>query len=184
VDLTCSWPDPVDPNGYGGSCHEKYVGPSSPTREFGLSNTVTLFGNLRLFANLDYKGGHYLVCAICSIRNRINTNTWEVANPQADPIQVQVWGSQQTVTHIMPADFLKLREVAVSYIVPPSWGGPFRASRWIITLSGRNLWLATRYKGTGDPEVSFNSNPNTFDRTDYASVPQPRRLSATINVNF
>ena len=184
VDLTCSWPDPVDPNGYGGSCHEKYVGPSSPTREFGLSNTVTLFGNLRLFANLDYKGGHYLVCAICSIRNRINTNTWEVANPQADPIQVQVWGSQQTVTHIMPADFLKLREVAVTYLVPPSWGGPFRASRWSITLSGRNLWLATRYKGTGDPEVSFNSNPNTFDRTDYASVPQPRRLSATITVLF
>ncbi|PYP74205.1 MAG: hypothetical protein DMD25_15580, partial [Gemmatimonadetes bacterium] len=59
-----------------------------------------------------------------------------------------------------------------------------RASRWSITLSGRNLWLATRYKGTGDPEVSFNSNPNTFDRTDYASVPQPRRLSATITVLF
>ncbi len=184
VDLACSWPDPVDPNGYGGSCHEKYVGPSSPTREFGLANTVTLFGNVRVFANLDYKGGHYLVCAICSIRNRINTNTWEVANPQADPVQVKVWQSQQTVTHIMPADFLKLREVAVSYDVPASWGGPFRASRWSVTLSGRNLWMTTRYKGTGDPEVSFESDPNTFDRTDYSGVPQPRRLSATINVNF
>src|SRR5207237_4352599 len=85
ADLTCSWPDPVDPNGYGGSCHEKYVGPSSPTREFGLSNSVTLFGNLRLFANLDYKGGHYLVCAICSIRNRINTNTWR--SPILRPIR-------------------------------------------------------------------------------------------------
>ena len=184
VDLTCAWPDPVDPSGYGGSCHEKYVGPSTPTREFGLANTVTLFGNLRLFANLDYKGGHYIVCAICSIRNRINTNTWEVANPRADSVEVQVWGSLQTVTHIMPADFLKLREVAVTYDLPPSWGGPFRARRWSVTLAARNLWMATRYKGTGDPEVSFESDPNTFDRTDYAAVPQPRRLSATINVTF
>jgi len=184
ADLTCSWPDPVDPSGYGGSCHEKYVGPSTPTREFGLANTVTLFGNLRLFANLDYKGGHYIVCAICSIRNRINTNTWEVANPRADSVDVQVWGSLQTVTHIMPADFLKLREVAVTYNLPPSWGGPFRARRWSVTLAARNLWMTTRYKGTGDPEVSFESDPNTFDRTDYAAVPQPRRLSATINVTF
>src|SRR5207248_10008637 len=109
-----------------GSHKEDYVGPCSPTREFGLSNTVTLFGNLRLFANLDYKGGHYLVCAICSIRIRTNTNTWEVANPQADPIQVQVWESLQTVTHIMPADFVKLREGAGRYLVPPSWDGPDR----------------------------------------------------------
>ena len=64
------------------------------------------------------------------------------------------------------------------------WGGPFRAKRWSVTLAARNLWMATRYKGTGDPEVSFESDPNTFDRTDYAAVPQPRRLSATINVTF
>jgi len=184
VDFTCSWPDTEDPNGYGGSCHERYVGPSTPTREFGFANTITVFGNLRLFANLDYKGGHYIVCAICSIRNRSNTNTWEVANPLADPVEVEVWLSQQTETHIMPADFLKLREISATYLIPASWGGPFRASRWSITLSARNLWMTTKYGGTGDPEVSFTSSPNTFNATDYAAVPQPRRLTASINVNF
>jgi TonB-dependent starch-binding outer membrane protein SusC len=184
VDLTCDWPDTQDPDGLGGSCHEKFIGPSTPTRELGLANNLILFGNLRLFASLDYKGGHYIVCAICSVRNRLNQNTWEVANPDADPVEVQVWQSLQTVTHIMPADFLKLREVAVTYNVPGSWGGPFRRNHWSITLAGRNLWMTTRYKGTGDPEVSFTSDPDSFDRTDYAAVPQPRRLSATINVTF
>lgn len=185
VDATCSWPDVEDPNGIGGGCHEKYLGSSTPTREIGLANTFQIRGNLRLFVNLDYKGGHYLVCAICSIRNRFNTNTWEVANPEASREQVALWSSSQTMSHIFKADFLKLREVAVNYAIPSSWGGPFASRRWSLNLSGRNLAiLHTKYKGTGDPEVSFTSNPNTFNRVDYASVPAARRLTATLNVVF
>ncbi|MBE0592177.1 MAG: TonB-dependent receptor [Gemmatimonadales bacterium] len=105
-------------------------------------------------------------------------------NPLIDPVEYDVLTSTQTETHIMQADFLKLREIAATYTIPASWGGPFRASRWSLTVSARNLWTTTKYKGTGDPEVAFNSGPNTFDRTDYASVPQPRRLTASINVNF
>ena len=185
VDATCSWPDVVDPNGFGGSCHEKYLGPATPTREIAFSNTLQFRENLRLFVNLDYKGGNWLVCAICSIRNRFNTNTWEVANPNADPAEREVWLSTQTMTHLFPADYLKLREVSLSFTFPRSWGGPFAANRYGITLSGRNLGiLTTRYKGTGDSEVSFVSNPGSFDRTDYASVPAPRRFSATLHVTF
>lgn len=185
VDNTCSWPDDTDPNGFGGSCHEKYLGASMPTREIGFSNTFQFRQNLRLFVNLDYKGGHWLVCAICSIRNRFNTNSWEVANPNVDPVQLQVLQSTQTMTHISRADFLKLREVSLNFNFPKSWGGPFAVNRYGITVSGRNLAiLATKYKGTGDPEVSFVSNPGSFDRTDYASVPAPRRFSAMLHVTF
>ncbi|UCF40332.1 MAG: SusC/RagA family TonB-linked outer membrane protein, partial [Gemmatimonadota bacterium] len=65
----CVWPDTDDPDGSGGSCEERYVGPPTPTRNLGLATTFTVFGNLRLFANLDYKAGHYQLCAICSINN-------------------------------------------------------------------------------------------------------------------
>ncbi|MGE3616263.1 MAG: SusC/RagA family TonB-linked outer membrane protein [Gemmatimonadales bacterium] len=184
VDNTCSWPDTEDPNGRGGSCHEIYQGPSSPTREIGFANVFNLFGNLRLYTQLDYKGGHYIVCAICSIRNRINTNTWEVVDPDADPAEVKRWLSTQTLTHIMPADFLKLREISLTYDLPAAWGRAFRATRWSVTASARNLFTTTKYKGSGDPEVSFVSSPGTFDRTDYASVPAPRRLSVFFNVSF
>ncbi len=186
VDFECSWPDTEDPDGYGGSCHERYVGSSTPTREIGLSNTFTLFGDLRLFVNFDYKGGFYQLCAICSINNRSDQNTWEINNPDADPVDVEVALSQQTETYIQAADFLKLRELSLTYTIPRSLGGPFRASRWSVTLAGRNLWVTTKYDGPGDPEVlwSRGTSSNRFEVLDYASVPPPRRLSASINVNF
>ena len=87
------------------------------------------------------------------------------------------------MTHISKADFIKLRELSVSYNLPTSWGGAFSARRWTVTVSGRNLWTATKYEGTGDPEVSFTSSPTSFDRTDYASFPAPRRIAAS-SYNF
>lgn len=188
LDEVCSWPDTEDPNGYGGSCHEQYVGPSSPTREIGLSNTFTVLGNLRIFAHLDYKGGHYQLCAICSINNRSDQNTWVINNPDSDPVDVEVALSRQTVTYIQQADFLKLREISLTYSFPRSWGGPFRVGRWSATLAARNLWTTTKYDGPGDPEVLWaprgDGRNNNFEVLDYASVPLPRRLSASITVHF
>jgi hypothetical protein len=92
------------------------------------------------------------------------------------------WESRQTVTHISQADWLKLREVSLTYSIPSSWGGPFRVSRWSVTLSGRNLWTTTKYTGTGDPEVLWVRTG--FETLDYASVPQPRRFSALVQINF
>jgi hypothetical protein len=46
--------------------------------------------------------------------------------------------------------------------------------------------VTTKYDGPGDPEVlwSRGGSANRFEVLDYASVPPPRRLSASINVNF
>ncbi|MGD8318922.1 MAG: SusC/RagA family TonB-linked outer membrane protein [Gemmatimonadota bacterium] len=161
----------------------QYVGPMLPTREIGLANTITLFNNVRIFANLDYKGGNYQWCAICSIRNRSNRNTWEVNNPDMDPAERLVWYSRQTKTHIASADYLKLRELSVTFSLPESWAQQFRASRASLTLSGRNLWMWTKYFDGFDPEVAFYSR-NNFDSTDYASTPMTRRLMASVRFVF
>jgi TonB-dependent starch-binding outer membrane protein SusC len=164
-----------------------YVGPSAPTREASLTNSFTIFGNLQLYTHLDYKGDWYMWCALCSIRNRIDQNTWEVNNPDADPAEVRLLKSLQTARWIMPADFVKLREVSLSYTLPTSWARSFRAQRATVTLAGRNLWRWTRYKGTGDPEVNFSSRTNqgdVFTRTDYAAVPPMRYLSASVHLTF
>jgi TonB-dependent starch-binding outer membrane protein SusC len=163
-----------------------YMGPSMPPREASFTSTFTFLGNLRLYANFDYKGGHQLWCAICSIRNRIDQNTWEVNNPDADPVDVAVYKSLQTMAWIYPADFIKWRELSLTYTLPASWGAFFSDSRWSFTLSGRNLFVWTKYKGTGDPEVNFYStgSASTFNRLDYASLPQTRRLAASVRVGF
>jgi hypothetical protein len=183
----CTW-NPAEGSNQS-ACDDIYIGPSTPTREIGFTNTFTVFGNFRIFTQFDYRGGHYQWCAICSIRSRSDRNTWDIntggteLNPDVSELDVRALRSLQTISHISSADFIKFRELSLTYQIPGSWGSFFRSSRWSITLSGRNLWLWTKYEGTGDPEVQFNSN-STFNRLDYASTPQVRRISASMRVTF
>lgn len=186
----CRWA-PSDPTwDREAECDDIYVGPSRPTREAALTNTFTLFGNLRIFTQFDYRGGHFQWCAICSINSRIDLNTWEVntggtpLNPDVSVADVLALRSLQTLSHITPADFIKFRELSLTYTLPQSWTGFVPGgSRWAVTLAGRNLAVWTRYEGRGDPEVQFNPN-STFNMLDYASTPQTRRLSASLRMTF
>ncbi len=171
-----------------------YLGPSNPTREAALTNTFTLLGNLRLYALFDYKGGYYMWCAICSIRSRVDQNTFELNDPSLDrssgttpdSINIKVLKSLQTRTWITPADFIKFRELSLTYTLPTSWSRMFRASRASITLAGRNLVRWTKYKGVGDPEVNFYSTGTVadFERTDYDAVPPLQYVYASVRITF
>lgn len=189
---TCRWA-PSDPTwDQDAECDDIYIGPSVPTREASLTNTFTVLNNLRIFTQVDYRGGHYQWCALCSINSRIDLNTWDVntggteLNPDVTVADVIALRSLQTLSHISKADFIKFRELSLTYTLPQSWtrslpGLP--SSRWSLTVSGRNLALWTKYKGKGDPEVNFDPN-STFQMLDYASTPQTRRLSASLRVTF
>jgi TonB-dependent starch-binding outer membrane protein SusC len=172
--------------------NEIYVGPMLPTREIGFSNTVTLFGNVQLYSHFDYKGGNTVWCAICSVRSRLDDNHWEVNDPNAPPEQRAVWTSLQTLSHLHDADFIKLRELSVTYSLPREWAQSFRASRASVNLAARDLWMWTKYKPyvqrdgkrvKADPEVSFWGT-QTFTTLDYGSTPMTRRINASIRVVF
>ena len=185
---SCRWA-PSDPTwDQAAECDDIYIGPSRPTREAALTNTFTLFGNLRIFSQFDYRGGHWQWCAICSINSRSEQNTWDVntggtaLNLDVSAEEVLALKSLQTLSHITKADFIKFRELSLTYTFPASWtrlGG----SRWSMTVAGRNLLVWTKYEGRGDPEVMFNPN-SSFTMLDYASTPQTRRLSASLRVTF
>jgi hypothetical protein len=186
----CRWA-PSDPTwDQAAECDDIYVGPSRPTREASLTNTFTLFGNLRIFTQFDYRGGHYQWCAICSINSRIDLNTWDVntggtpLNPEVSAAEVIALKSLQTLSHITPADFIKFRELSLTFTFPQSWVRFLPgAQRWSATVSGRNLAIWTKYEGRGDPEVQFNPNSG-FTLLDYASTPMTRRLSGSLRVSF
>jgi outer membrane receptor protein involved in Fe transport len=167
-----------------------YVGPSLPTREIGFTNVFTLFNNFRVFTNLDYKGGHYQWCAICSVRSRIDRNTLVNNDPDVDPTEVLVVRSLQTARWIKEADFMKLREVSLSYTLPGDLTGRIGVNSATVTVSGRNLWMWTKYKfdeqdglGSADPEVNFDSL-SAFGRTDYASIPMLRSFAVGFRLSF
>jgi len=185
----CRWA-PRDPTwNQARDCKDIYMGPSSPTTQLSLTNTFTVFG-VRLFTQLDYRGDFYQWCAICSINSRIDLNTWDIntggtaLNPDVSIADVLALRSLQTKSHITRADYLKLREVSVTYTLPERWTRYIRpGSRWAVTLAGRNLGVWTKYKGRGDPEVQFDPT-STFQMLDYAATPQTRRLTASVRVTF
>jgi hypothetical protein len=81
---------------------------------------------------------------------------------------------------IEKGDFIKLREVSVSYLVSPGiWG--LKDVR--LTLSGRNLLSIDNYSGY-DPEVNAAGQTNAVRGFDFVEVPIPRTILFGVNVNF
>src|SRR5690606_9289881 len=175
------------------NCEERFMGSPFPTRLLGLTNTVELFNSLQFYAFLDYQGGHYQWCAICSVRTRVDLNSRERNDPRLDPshpdyatfgqYELGILRSNQTARYIQPADFLKLRELSATYTLPSQWISRAGFSRAAITLAGRNLWMWTEYEGTADPEVAFTGDAN-FDTADYGSIPMQRRWTGPLQLNF
>ena len=170
----------------------KYLGPSAPTREIGFSNTITFFRNFRLYGLLDYKGGHKLFNL--KERNRCQTandNCAVVNNPRArfpqtaqDTLlnkELLVWRSVPGA-FIEDADFIKLREISLSYSMPQALIQRLGPSSATFTIAGRNLGLWSDYSGF-DPEVSSYGGRN-FVRVDAYAPPMTRRFVGTVNLTF
>ncbi|MGQ0540208.1 MAG: SusC/RagA family TonB-linked outer membrane protein [Gemmatimonadaceae bacterium] len=172
----------------------KFIGPSSPTREIGLSNTLTLFRNFRVYALLDYKGGFYLFNL--KERNRCqstNDNCARNNDPRvrfpktaADTLlskELAVWRSGTAAAlWVEKADFVKLRELSFTATFPARWAAYARATGGSLVLSGRNLSLWSDYSGF-DPEVNSYGG-RLFIRTDAYASPMTRRLAVALNLTY
>ncbi len=173
----------LNPNGTVQLDTVTFIGPSAPTREISFSNTLTLFRDFRVYGLLDYKGGHYLYnykeYARCNVATQLNCE--RMNDPAlADHPDRPLW---TTVAHyIEPADFVKLRDLSLTYMLPGDLAQRFRASAASVTLAGHNLALWTDYSGL-DPEVNSYGN-RVFARTDVYPVPMMRRLSMSLNMSF
>jgi len=159
----------------------KYVGPSLPTKEVSLTNTLTLFSRVTLYAMADYQGGHYLL-DMNATRRASDQNDWKVVNPNADPEEVLLarWGG--TAVDIHPADFIKLRELSATYSLPAHLIRRTGAEYVGLTLAGRNLNTWTRFSQP-DPEVNIDGDGD-FTRGASNAVPGLRQFVVTVNVRF
>jgi outer membrane receptor protein involved in Fe transport len=158
-----------------------YMGPSVPTREISLSGGVLLFRRLRVHGLADYKAGHYQFNVKDWTRDALGLS-WETVNPAADPQDVQLRTSKlQTLLHTQRADFVKLRDVSVSYDIPPHLLHRI-SERATLTVAGHNLRIWTKYGGA-DPEVN-SSGAFRFNRDDSWTQPDTRRYSAALALRF
>jgi TonB-dependent starch-binding outer membrane protein SusC len=182
----------------------KYVGPAWPPRTASWSNTFSVFGSIAVYSMFDYQGGHYQMnykeynrCA--TVAN--GPNCERLAKPGVSPEDRALYGSTGTPTTVtLPmtqtlflekADFVKLRDVSVSYTLPRSLTSKTRMESASIVLSGHNLAMWTKYTGL-DPEVNgYGSNvvrgsgsSSQFVRVDAYSMPMTRRYTMQLNVNY
>jgi TonB-linked SusC/RagA family outer membrane protein len=172
-----------------------YQGSPTPTREIGFSNTLTLFTHFRLYALLDHKGGHKVFNL--QERNRCqgaNDNCARVNNPamrfpgptRADSAlfkELQVYRSGSVSPEwIQKADFIKLREISLSVMLPQRYAQRAKVQSASLVLSARNLAVWSDYEGV-DPEVNSYGGRN-FVRVDAYAAPMMRRLTSAIHLQF
>lgn len=161
----------------------EYRGPSLPTREIRYSAELNFMENWRLFALFDYAGGHYQFNVKDWRRDRAGLS-WEVINPDADPNEVRSrMNATQTYYSVQEADFIKLRDLSLSYRLPARWVNQAGVSNTTLSLTGHNLAVLWTKYGGQDPEVNFHGDAD-FSRVDSWTAPPMRRISASINVNF
>lgn len=163
-----------------------YVGPMLPTREFTFSPTVSLFNRkIRINSQWNYRGGMYMDnstetfrCQFLNCRGLYDAS----ASPmeQARALAMAVDGRLQT--DVQKADFLRLREVAVTFTAPDRWARSFGASTLSLTLAGRNLALWTKYPGV-DPETN-NFGALNYRTSDFLSQAPLRSWVARVNLGF
>jgi hypothetical protein len=186
----------------------EFFGNVLPTFEGNLSTNVTLFRNVRLYGLIDTKRGHkvrnntdfFRETQLVRSNNRLDTlqlsrheRLRRYGNPNPlQPAFVTPTGVPKTVNdvqeaYIQDADFVRLRELSLSYTMPEQWARAFRAQTATITLAGQNLGLWTDYEGF-DPEVVSNANAtNTLgiiNRDDFFTQPPVRRFVFRVNLTF
>jgi hypothetical protein len=155
VSATCdggTGPQGVDPGGSPVPCAEApqvWLGKTQPTWQFGVGNTFTLFNNLRLYARVEGNGGH--IQNNTEIRATHNQSTTEVVLRGDNPFVQAYRTLENDRMGVYEAGFLRLRELSLSYDLPPSLAGRIGADRALMSVGMRNvamLWTAEEGWGT------------------------------------
>ena len=189
-----------------------YAGKPLPDFQGSFGGSLTIAKNWRVSTNLEYKFGHFTISDL--------TDAFRQASPTNGgnlPLNAQVQGillnpastAQQRLdaakTYInnlvalspydgenqsKPGDFLRWRELSVTYTAPATWANKIGGSDLTITASGRNLMMFTKYTGV-DPEVNLlgrggggGTDQNFGESIDAFGFPLPRRFAINVKVGF
>ena len=103
------------------------------------------------------------------------------------PAFVQLSGAATSVNEvreyfIQPGDFVRFRELGVNLTLPTDWARKIRAAGGSITFALNNVAIWTDYVGV-DPEVLTNI-ASPFDRSEFLTVPNPKRATIRVNLQY
>jgi TonB-dependent starch-binding outer membrane protein SusC len=166
----------------------QWAGTPDPTQGAMLTSGWTFGNRLRLTATLDYRAGQTLFnadawwrCALGTCRQANDPRT-----PLAQQAEALVAPGGPTPMFFEDADYLKLRELAVTLFAPPNVAAALRARTATITLAGRDLATWTGYSGV-DPEagsygVGAPGRPRSIE--DFATMPLPHSWTLRVDLVY
>jgi len=146
---------------YNPELHRVSYGKNADPNWFGsVTSTVTLFNNLRLFAQATYEGGHVAWgCRIgCSFGFfRIITDVTGDPGRNIPPNPVYAWyadnlGSTTEFGSLYDASHVRLQTVSAAYTLPQSWTGRVGASNATLQIAANNVGFLWRAQETSGPD--------------------------------
>jgi len=163
-----------------------WSGTPYPTQGAMLTSEWSLGRSFRAAVTLDYRAGQRLFneaafdrCVYGTCRAAVDPRT-----PLAEQARAAVL--YPTTDYFEDADYLKLREISLSFSTPPKLAAALRARAATITLAGRNLATWTGYSG-GDPESgSYGTIVPGRPRTiaDDGSLPVPHSWTLRLQLAY
>ena len=172
-----------------GNAPALFIGRTTPRIEGAVTNSLTLFRNVRVSGLVDFKRDYVKVDGSQRFRCVINRRCREWYYPQEyDPNLI---ASLKAGTDVLPdgylndASYVKLREISVSYELPEHLNRFGRFSRAVIGVAGRNLHTWTKYPGL-DPEAFFlgGSRGGSFSLFDQTTNPQSTQWVVSLNLGW
>jgi TonB-linked SusC/RagA family outer membrane protein len=179
----------------------EFLGNPEPGMEGNFSSTFSIGRSLRIFAQFSWMRDFYVYNGTDEFRDRqfVRSERAAFRNDLEAEDRLLRFGPWITTANRVPArdnvlnsyledgSFLRFQELSVSYSLPSELAGRIGAKGAALTVAGRNLALWTDYLGA-DPEVIGSNLAVTgggeFRRTDFLTLPQPRRFSARVNLTF
>jgi outer membrane receptor protein involved in Fe transport len=162
-----------------------YLGHSIPTAEGAFTSTFRFLKSFSVYAMADYATGYKRLDNNLRIRCQIFYTCKEYLEPdKADPrklVQMQTNGTLRDFV-INESQYVKLREVSLSYEAPTSIASRIRANSAGLTVSARNLHTWTPYTGL-DPESQFVGTGSPIN-SDQAHLPQLTALVLTVRLGY
>jgi TonB-dependent starch-binding outer membrane protein SusC len=191
---------------------DHYNGKPLPDFEGSFGGSATIRKNWRVGTNLEYRVGNYTISDLTGAFRRASPSNGgntqaraEVEGIMMNPASTAqqrvdaALRSASSLYGLSPADgmnqhfdgdFLRWRELSLTYQAPQSWASKAGAADMQITFAARNFALWTKYPGV-DPEVNLlgrsargGTDNNFAESIDAFGFPLPRMFSFNVRMGF
>ncbi|NND35200.1 MAG: TonB-dependent receptor [Saprospiraceae bacterium] len=175
------------------------IGDPNPDFIYSLGNTFSWKGlELRIlfqgvFGNEGYNaGGQFQMDGFGWFDNQDirMLNRWQQPGDRTDIPQLRfLKGSNDSSRFIEDASYLRLKNLSLSYQLPPNWIEKLGLQQMTVYFTGYNLVTFTNYQ-SGDPEVNtdikdyFATNPSVIIGENFFTPPQAKTFLFGIKAGF